>query len=152
MAKRLCFGNIVHSVLENVVNNNEQLVYADIVKEYEKSKQAYDPNNQISLELISAGKTILDEFYDRNESSTFNIFDKEYEFKFVLGNYFIIGYIDRIDVYDDEVVIIDYKTGKWEVAQKDIPTNLQLGLYALAMSVVFPDKKITRRTLLFKVQ
>lgn len=134
--------------MENVVNDKQELIYSEIQEQYEKNKQSYDPNNQISKELISAGKTILDEFYDRNESTQFNVFDKEYEFKFVLGNYFILGYIDRIDVYDDEVIIIDYKTGKWEVAQKDIPTNLQLGLYAVAMSVLFPGKKITRRALL----
>lgn len=64
------------------------------------------------------------------------------EFKFIIGNYRIIGYIDRVDVYDDVVEIVDYKTGKREVAQKDISSNLQLGIYALATSVAFPDKKI----------
>lgn len=34
------------------------------------------------------------------------------------------------------------KHGKWEVAQKDIANNLQLGIYALAVSLAFPDKKI----------
>jgi CRISPR/Cas system-associated exonuclease Cas4 (RecB family) len=43
----------------------------------------------------------------------------------------------------DEVRIIDYKTGKWEVSQKSIPNNLQLGIYAIAASELFPDKTIT---------
>jgi len=34
------------------------------------------------------------------------------------------------------------KHGKWEVAQKDIANNLQLGVYAIAASLIFPDKKI----------
>jgi CRISPR/Cas system-associated exonuclease Cas4 (RecB family) len=34
------------------------------------------------------------------------------------------------------------KHGKWEVAQKDVPTNLQLGIYALAVSLAFPGKDI----------
>jgi RecB family exonuclease len=64
------------------------------------------------------------------------------EFNFIIGNYSIIGYIDRVDMHDDYLEIIDYKTGKREVAQKDVHNNLQLGIYALAASIKFPDKKI----------
>lgn len=138
MAKLQFCGNIVHSVLENLVSDTKPIVYDELQSEYEFQKSKFDPDKKISNELISAGKTILDEFYDQNEGSTFRVFDKEYEFKFVIGNYNIIGYIDRIDLYDDEVIIIDYKTGKWEVSQKDVATNLQLGMYALAASLAFP--------------
>ncbi len=34
------------------------------------------------------------------------------------------------------------RLGKWEVTQKDVPTNLQLGIYALAVSLAFPGKDI----------
>ena len=34
------------------------------------------------------------------------------------------------------------RPGKWEVTQKDLPNNLQLGIYALAVSTAFPDKTI----------
>jgi RecB family exonuclease len=61
----------------------------------------------------------------------------------VLGSYLISGYIDRIDSWgEDGVKIIDYKTGKWEVSPKDIPTNLQLGIYAMAVDYLYPDKNI----------
>lgn len=146
--KRLFSGNIVHSVLENLVSDTKPIDYKELELEYQAQRSNFDPNNKISHELISAGKTILDEFYDQNIGSTFDVFDKEYQFNFVIGNYNIIGYIDRIDLYDDEVVIIDYKTGKWEVSQKDVPTNLQLGMYALAASLVFPRQKDNSRTLL----
>lgn len=143
MERRLFFGNIVHSVLENLVSQEKPIDYQELQSEYNLQRTNFDPENKISKELISAGKTILDEFYDQNIDSTFNVFDKEYKFNFIIGNYNINGYIDRIDLYDDEVVIIDYKTGKWEVSQKDVPTNLQLGIYALATSLAFPERKIT---------
>lgn len=92
--------------------------------------------------MISAGDQIIVDLYDTYGGRTFDVYDKEMEFKFVIGNYSIIGYIDRVDVYDDYVEIIDYKTGKREVAQKDVSTNLQLGIYALAASIAFPEKKI----------
>jgi CRISPR/Cas system-associated exonuclease Cas4 (RecB family) len=34
------------------------------------------------------------------------------------------------------------RPGKWEVTQKDLRNNLQLGIYALALSNIFPDKTI----------
>jgi RecB family exonuclease len=143
LGKRLFCGNIVHSVLENVVSRDKPLDQEEIKTEYEKHKASYDPEKKISEQLVSVGETILNEFFDENPAATFNVFDKEYEFKFIIGNYLLIGYIDRIDLYEDEVVIIDYKTGKWEVSQKELPNNLQLGIYALAASLAFPDKKIT---------
>lgn len=63
-------------------------------------------------------------------------------FNFIIGSYKIIGFIDRVDIVGDRVNIIDYKTGKWEVAQKDVHNNLQLGIYALAMENIFPEKEI----------
>lgn len=92
--------------------------------------------------MISAGDQIIVDLYDTYGGRTFDVYDKEMEFNFVIGNYSIIGFIDRVDVYDDCVEIIDYKTGKREVAQKDVATNLQLGIYALAAATAFPNKKI----------
>lgn len=105
-------------------------------------KEKFDPNNQIGSDLISAGDQILADVYDAYGERTFDVFEKEMSFNFIIGNYSIIGFIDRVDMYDDYLEIIDYKTGKREVAQKDVHSNLQLGIYALAASLKFPDKKI----------
>ena len=66
MVKQPCFGNIVHTVLENVITNDSSLDYSQIETEYQKSKESYDPDQKISEQLISVGKEILDEFYDEN--------------------------------------------------------------------------------------
>ena len=109
---------------------------------YEDYKSQLDPKSEISDQLANDGVQILEDFYDIYEGRLFEVFDKEMEFNFVLGNYSIIGYIDRVDVLEDTVEIVDYKTGKREVAQKDVHKNLQLGIYALAASRAFPDKKV----------
>lgn len=142
MAKQRLFGNIVHAVLEKVVDKEKPLDHEEILEEFDLNQKKLDPDNKISNELISVGKNILDEFYDQNSGSTFDVFDKEHPFNFIIGNYSILGFIDRIDVIGDQVNIIDYKTGKWEVPQKGIADNLQLGIYALAASIMMPDKKI----------
>jgi hypothetical protein len=81
--------------------------------EYVKQISSYDPTGIIPDNLIQVGSEILDEFYDKHSGDTFNIYDKEFGFSFVLGNYLINGYIDRIDFYDEDTInIIDYKTRK----------------------------------------
>lgn len=135
-------GNIVHAVLENVLENDKELVLSELQNEYDTNIPLWDPNNLISKELLDIGSVIITDFYEDNMDESFHIYGKEIAFELIIGSYKIIGFIDRVDVYGDNVLVTDYKTGKWEVTNKDVPTNLQLGLYALAMSTIFPDKTI----------
>jgi len=129
--------------LEDNVSKEEKLDHSKLVESYEEHSKKLDPNKIVGEQLLDVGTVILDEFFDQYGESTFDVYDKEHAFSFVIGSYFIVGYIDRIDVVDDNTLkIIDYKTGKWEVTQKDIANNLQLGIYALAVSEKFPDKNI----------
>jgi len=142
LVRLLLYGNIVHSVLEDNVDNNLKLNQENILKDYEIQKSSYDPTNIIKNDLIEVGKNILLEFYDRHHEENFSVKEKEMHFGFVLGSFYVNGFIDRVDEYDDRIDIIDYKTGKWEVSQKSIKDNLQLGIYALAASIAFPGKEI----------
>ncbi len=142
MAKPQHYGNIVHAVLEKVVDKEKALDHQEMIQAFNSSQSKLDPDNKISKELISVGKNIIDEFYDQNLNTKFDVYDKEHSFNFIIGNYLMIGFIDRIDIVGNRVNIIDYKTGKWEVAQKNISENLQLGIYALAASIAMPEKEI----------
>lgn len=136
-------GNIVHSVLEECLAEDKPLDHVELHNEYEKQIDNYDPTGIIPEDLLDVGSVILNEFYDKHSEDHFNIYEKELGFSFVIGNYLINGYIDRVDIYDEDTInIIDYKTGKWEVTQKGLHQNLQLGIYALALSTIFPDKNI----------
>jgi len=135
-------GNVVHSVFENTIERGKQIDILELKEEYEKNISTWDPDKLIPPDLISVGSQIIEEFYDENYDKDFKVYAKELAFEFVIGSYRIIGFIDRVDVDGDQVTIVDYKTGKWEVAQKDIATNLQLGIYALAMHNIFPEKQI----------
>lgn len=106
-------GNIVHSVLEECLDNESDLNLEQLQTEYVKQKESYDPTGHIPQDLISVGVELINEFYDKHSEDSFDIYEKEFGFSFVIGNYLINGYIDRIDIYDDNTInIIDYKTRK----------------------------------------
>lgn len=119
-------GNIVHAVLEDCISADAHLDIEEMKKLYSENVLSYDPKNQISKDLINVGEEIVEEFFDLNKNKKFDVYGKEIGFNFVVGNYSIIGFIDRIDVVDENVYIVDYKTGKREVAFKDVADNLQL--------------------------
>lgn len=135
-------GNIVHSTLESCVSNESPLDFRYLKQEYLKQIPEWDPDELIPRELIDVGHVILDEFYDQHEDKVFDVFAKEMPFRFIIGSYAINGFIDRVDVIGNRVHISDYKTGKWEVSAKEAPNNLQLGIYALAASLEFPNHEI----------
>ena len=138
----LFYGNIVHSVLEDNIDNLKPLDQESLLVDYDKKRLSYDPTSIIKEDLISVGKNIILEFYDRHSEEQFSVKDKEMQFSFILGSFIVNGFIDRVDEYENRIEIIDYKTGKWEVPQKSIKDNLQLGIYALAASRIFPGKEI----------
>lgn len=135
-------GNIVHEVLENTLDNDKDLDLEELKSEYTKTIPKWDPTGLIPEQLLDAGNVIIDEFYDTNAGMPLSIYAKEMGFELVIGSYVVRGYIDRVDVVGDRVSIIDYKTGKWEISNKEIPNSLQLGIYALAAQEIFPGKEI----------
>ncbi len=119
-------GNIVHDVLEDCIDKDTLLSISKMKDVYQNKIQDYDPHSQLGQDLINVGNQLIEEFYEINQDTKFDVFDKEMKFSFIIGQYIINGYIDRVDIKDSSVHIIDYKTGKREVAAKDVHKNLQL--------------------------
>lgn len=135
-------GSMVHGVLETVVGD-EPLDLGEMYRYLEQQRLVHDPDRLVTDELMDAGTNILAEFVDRHEGEEFHVYAKEMPFAIVVGSSLICGYIDRVDRRPSGGIhIIDYKTGKWEVAAKNIAENLQLGIYALAASYYFPGESI----------
>lgn len=115
----------------------------DLIKIYDKSwiDDWYESPEQKN-KYYQKGKDALKEFYKLHEENWPKIKFLEKGFNLKIKNYLIKGAIDRIDVHDDKVEIIDYKTGKFPKEKKDIE---QLLLYALAVKEIFQQKpeKIT---------
>lgn len=134
-------GNVIHGVLEDTVG--DQLVYDDMLTRMDHHRQVYDPDELIDESLLSAGRQMIQEFIDRHEDEEFDVVGKEKEFNLIIGSALVVGYIDLITRDKDGTIrITDYKSGRYEVAQKNIASNLQVGLYALAASIMYPDTPI----------
>lgn len=129
-------GSVVHSVLEDVVG--EPLDLPEMLELMVEHREEHDPEHLITEELWEVGKQVLTEFYDTHQDEEFHIIGKELPFALLIGSAKVIGYIDLVTRFKEHIAITDYKTGKWEVANKNIPENLQLGLYALAVAQEFP--------------
>lgn len=63
----------------------------------------------------------------------------------LVGDHVISGQIDRLVVTDDEVLIVDYKTGRIPPAsQADVPAYYirQMALYKAALEKIYPDRQV----------
>lgn len=133
-------GNVIHSALEET-EWDKPLSLSELNSLYRERRVDYDPDRQIDDKLIDAGYQMLSEFVDRHKHDKFDVISTEQPFHFILGNAAISGYIDRIDRGPDgTIMVIDYKSGKNEVAAKNIANDLQLGVYALAVSLLYPKE------------
>lgn len=133
-------GNVIHSALEET-EWDKPLSLSELNTLYRERRVDYDPDRQIDDQLIDAGYRMLSEFVDRHKDDKFDVISTEQPFHFILGNAAISGYIDRIDRGPDgTIMVIDYKSGKNEVAAKHIANDLQLGVYALAVSLLYPEE------------
>lgn len=135
-------GNIIHAALEETEWDRPLDLY-ELHQLYRQHRPRFDPKNEIDDNLIDAGYQMLAEFVERHEDEAFNVLAVEQPFHFILGTAAFSGYIDRIDRKPDGVLsITDYKTGKNEVAAKNIAGDLQLGAYALAASLLYPEEEV----------
>ena len=55
----LFYGNIVHSVLEDNIDNLKPLDQESLLVDYDKKRLSYDPTSIIKEDLISVGKNII---------------------------------------------------------------------------------------------
>jgi len=89
---------------------------------------------------FESGKNALALFYERQESSTDIPAFVEKEFSFPVEKDRVRGRWDRIDIKNDETVIIDFKSSdvrEQKEADRRVKESLQLSIYALAYKEVY---------------
>lgn len=136
-------GNVIHAVLEDTVDGEGSLDLLEMLQLMEVHREDLDPDHLIGEELMSAGSIMLSEFVDRHGTEKITVIEREMSFNFVLGSGLFRGFIDRVeDGGAAGIRFTDWKSGKFEVTQKGIENNLQLGIYALAIAQLYPGRPI----------
>ena len=158
------FGKTIHNTLCRFVNLDAQVFQSeqkhlfrkdekerkkvglsldDLLKIYEEEWiDAWFDGGDHKEEYREKGKLILNNFYKDFLEREFAVLTMKNElalektFSINLNGYKFVGAIDRIDVINNEIEIIDYKTG---AAKKSLATNdkFQLEIYNLAAHRVF---------------
>jgi len=154
-------GSRVHDVLENLYKikslNKEYISFDRLYKMYDDlwkkkwndnifiSKYKFDKNNYNKLTLYKVGLLCLKNYYKRfNQRGYFkeNIYATELKIEVKIGDYYFIGYIDRVDIDSDGVIdIIDYKTGSKSKGKLQASKDLQMAIYEIAIINLFKDYK-----------
>lgn len=134
-------GNIIHEALEFTLESNQPINAFDLMQNYKDAIPSYDPEGLIPDAMLANGEEMLQEFIDRHKDELFHIIGKEVPFSLVVGNARFNGYIDLLmKGPDGNIQVIDYKSGAREVAEKNVPSDLQLGLYALIVRHWYPHQ------------
>jgi len=122
------FGSFVHEVLENYVKNNNE----ENTKEIEKIFLKYFKNPNDKLVWWPKFENIFINFKKINQlfNNSTNLVEKNVTLS--INNTEIIGKIDRIIIKDDEIEILDYKTGQTPT-KKDIIAGIQSQLTIAAL-------------------
>jgi len=140
----LSFGSSMHIVLRDFyrfLQRGKKLNKDQLLRLLHNSwiSEGYTSKKHEEMRLRE-GEEILSQYFEKNKNKFKTPLFVEQDFRLPLGNFTLIGRIDRIDPMDKKKVeIIDYKTGKtWDQAKAD--KDLQLSVYALAIKEVFKLK------------
>jgi len=150
------FGTVVHNALKFAFERNPLYPTVDEVIDYYTRSwneaadkiQWTNPDRRAEEESMyfKEGLQIIQNFLKKNKPWQTNSVELESRFSAEITDtetqetHALRGVIDRIDKdpSSDAYTIIDYKTGKKMPSQEMLEDNLQLGVYALALSERWP--------------
>lgn len=172
------FGNVLHKSMETAYLNGGLIQKDDVLLLHARVAEIVESAVKSEYELpASSGhdylmKGVITELVKRifkfDESHTpFEIMGLEEELIVRFnseksGPFAIKGIIDRLDIYDDAIRVLDYKTGNDKITQELEPDviftdpehklNLQLILYVLLVSEYYPDLQYPVKAGIFRMR
>ncbi|MFH1258998.1 MAG: ATP-dependent DNA helicase [Elusimicrobiota bacterium] len=133
------YGRAIHRAVEEYSRQKTQgkkLELPQLIKVFEESwKSIGFLSREHEERRLEDGRKALALYYQREEASGKTPTHIEKDFKFKLGDFKVVGRWDRVDVEENKVTIIDFKSSdvrKQEEADKRIKSNDQMAVYALA--------------------
>jgi putative RecB family exonuclease len=143
------FGKVMHSVLEEItkrIKENREVSedFAKLMYNSLWDNNGYDSKEQ-EEEYKQKGFEIISAFLKKQNETDTDIIEIEKKFNIEIDKFKIIGFIDRIDVDENnDYIVIDYKTSKSEKDNNSLRHDIQLLLYYDAVHKLFgkPPKMV----------
>ncbi|MDF1877519.1 PD-(D/E)XK nuclease family protein [Sulfurimonas sp. SAG-AH-194-L11] len=131
-------GNVVHLALKEVYSKKNSYEDArELQKDLEKELDIACGKSELDRYLISLQKKRLQKFYAleiQRFSDGFEVHSCEESFSVEYAGMTLVGQIDRVDKRDNEIEVLDYKTGSYKLYNKNNfteATDFQLEFYYL---------------------
>ena len=126
----LILGNVIHKVLE-LFHKKQQSSFDELMKLLEKHWQegGYKYKQEQEQNHADAEK-MLTNYWNYIKFNVANTLYTEYCFSFDTQYANLNGKCDRIDLdNENKISIIDYKTSKSSMTERELKKNIQLGIY-----------------------
>lgn len=138
-------GSLTHSVIEQLVDKIINKEAFDIDKLINKAFIPLELLNDfktkiVKIQLTKQIKQMYKHLLKQEADTYFKPIATEYKFNYNINdNITLVGYIDRIDAYNDYLRVIDYKSSKQALSESEFKQGLQLQLitYLLVASQAF---------------
>jgi putative RecB family exonuclease len=145
------FGSTLHRVLERFHDSGDAGVQTtdEVMAAYEESwiDAGYASAEEMA-EAFGEGRQILERHVQEamakpREAKTIFV---ERQFRKDLGDFALIGRVDRVDEYPDGTIeIVDYKSGREGVTEEEVATDIAMASYQLLLKHKFPDRPVRAR-------
>jgi RecB family exonuclease len=110
--------------------------WEDVRAAYDSAWGALQDPAVMDTRDYAEGLQILQDYHQANAERPCQPVYLEHRFNIPLGPHVLVGALDRVDATDTGVEVIDYKLDREIRSQEAVDSDLQLGLYALAVEEV----------------
>jgi hypothetical protein len=141
------FANLFHSAVKEVVDNKEKLKTKDEyfyeLKGRILSKAKQNRDHKLLFEILVKWEDRIRKFCEIDFDDMIkskNMTEEKIEFK--LEDRELCAFVDRIDIYGNSIILIDYKTSNNAKKNEEYIYEFQTTFYYLYAKEKFPDKEI----------
>lgn len=145
------FGRAVHSVLERLLREaieQERIGKLPEERAWELLRQAWAAESLSGVKLYEEAIRMVQHFIAaEGVVDPRNVLAIEREFRIVVGEFTVIGVLDRVNRIDDQTVeVVDYKSNYQLFSSDQVESSLQLSLYHVAAQHLWPWAKRVQLT------
>jgi len=150
------FGSSLHRALERFHDSGDNGVetmfeLAGALEEgwVEAGYRSQDDMNDAFGEGLQILERHVEQHRQREDDATTLFVEKQ--LRFDMGEFNLIGRLDRVDEYPDGTVeVVDYKTGRTTVSVEDVANDIAMNIYQLLLSKKYPGRSVRARIVALK--